>query len=277
MQIAFWSPNHGQTGTTTAALTFASMLAVTHNFKVLLTHSQFERSTLEQCLIKTNHLRNEELAFFSDHGLSALRRLAKNGRLNNGMISDYTTSLLPNKNLDLLEGVLDGAGIDSEEEAILLRKIFGMANSDYDLVFVDIHSGLNMKLSRELIEDSDIVVVCLNQNTLLIDRFMENEAKQQVLEGKRIVYNIGFYDPTSKYTLKNLKRMYAMNNTIIVPRHTPLMDAGNASQSLDYILRMIDVSQKDKNYPFVKTLKEGCEKLMAMTDAIEQEVFEKHA
>ncbi len=277
MQIAFWSPNHGQTGTTTAALTYASLIALRHNFKILITHSQFERSTLEQCLVKKNHLRQEELAYFNDHGLGGLRRLVKNGRLSRGMVSDYTTSLLANKNLDLLEGVYENKNYNSDEETGLLRRIFEMASEDYDMVFVDIHSGMKMELTRHLLNDSDIVVVCLNQNIQLIERFLANEEEQAILADKRIIYNFGKYDSDSKFNIKNIKRLYKLKDVMTLPYHTPYLDACNQSQSLDYLMRNLETKPKDKHHQFMKTIVAGSDQLMALTEVMEREVLKQHA
>lgn len=277
MQIAFWSPNHGQTGTTTAAITYASLIALSNNFKVLLTHSQFERSTLERCLVKESHFEQDDHSYFNDQGLGALRRLVKNGRLSKGMVSDYTTSLLANMNLDLLEGIYEASNYTSDEETTLLRKIFDLANEDYDMVFVDVHSGLNIELTRNLIADSDVVVVCLNQNVQLIERFLGDEAATSMLKDKKCMVNIGLYDPASKYNVKNIERLYGLKDVICIPYHTQILDAGNMHQSLDYIMRNLEVKPKDRAYAFMKMVTLGSQKLMAATEALEQEVFEQDA
>lgn len=274
MQIAFWSPNHGQTGTTTAALTYAAYIALTNNLKILVGHSQMERSTLESCFIAPQKDVDKDWSSFKDHGLSGLRRLANNGRLVKGVISDYTTSLLSNMSLDLLEASNEIKSYSDEEEIALLRHIFSMATVDYDIVFLDLHSGINTKLTNQLIEDSDIVVVCLNQNCRLIEEFLETKNKQSILANKTCIYNIGFYDSESRYTAKNLQHRYKLGTTIVLPYHAPYLDACNNHQALDYIMRHINTKTKYSTSYFIKKLEQSTGELMEKIGVLDQEVFE---
>lgn len=276
MQVAFWSPNHGQTGTTTATMAYGCEIAMTSGYKVLLAHSQFQRSTMEQCLIKTTNAEEDPMTFFRDHGMSALRRLAKNGRLSQDMIKDYTTSLLSGMNLDLLEGVSGDNHPLTSEETELLRRIYRVARQAYDMIFVDIHSGMNMDLTQCLIEDSDLVVVCLNQNTQVIEQFMKNKNEQAMLKGKKLVYHIARYDKNSKYRLKNLKRLYKWTEAIGLPYCTGFMDACNQHLTLDFLLRHHEAKTKDSTYEFIKALKDGSQSLVSLLELLEQEVYEQY-
>lgn len=277
MQVAFWSPNHGQTGTTSTALTMAIMLALINNFKVLLAHSQFEKSTLESCFIKPQISEQEDILDFSDSGLDALRRLAKNGRLLPEMLYNYTIPLLGNRRLDLLQGTLETRTAESIEETALLRKIFYSANEDYDLVFIDVCSGTNYELTKKIIEDSDVVVVCLNQNIELLDQFFSNQSEQTLLKDKSIIYNLGFYNEKSKYTLRNLKRLYKMSDVMSMPYNIEFLDACNNHQVLDYFMRYIHSNQKDKHNYFMETLKKSAEVLLKQLENLDQEAYKKDA
>ncbi len=259
MEVAFWSPNHGQTGTTTTTLTMASMIAVTNNYKVLLGHSHFERSTLERCLIQADRSSQEDRLTFSDNGLDALRRLAKNGRLIPEMVSDYTTSLLAANRLDLLQGI-DGFNSDLEVEEIhLLRKIFASAKSVYDLVMIDVHSGMNKALTRQLLEDADVVVICLNQNMWLLEDYFGNEENLAMFAGKKVIYHLSSYHSDSKYTLKNIKRLFNIDCIIGTPYSPELMDACNNGTALDFFMRHIGSGKKDRFCPLINHLTQNVE------------------
>lgn len=276
MQIAFWSPNHGQTGTTTATMVYGAMTAMLNNYKVLLAHSQFERSTMERCLLRDSDLASDDLTYFRDHGMGALRRLAKNGRLTSGMVSDYTTSLLANRNLDLLEGINGKEHAITSEETDLLRRIYKVAKEEYDLVFLDIHSGMKQTLTRGLIEDSDIVVVCLNQNLQLIQRFLDNEEEQSILQDKKVIYHFARYDGDSRYRLKNLAKLYKFKAVITLPYYTGFMDACNQQMALEFLSRHIEVKSRGHSYDFIQAIKTGIQALMTEIESIEEEVYRNH-
>ena len=261
MEVAFWSPYHGQTGTTTTALTLASMVAMTNNYKVLLGHSHFQRSTLEKCLMQQRQL-SEDLLSFNDQGLNALRRLAKNGRLVPEKVSDYTTPLLANNRLDLLQGIDGFNGNEISEEIQLLRRIFARADGAYDLVMVDVHSGLNQSLTRKILEDADVVVVCLNQNIWLLEEYFGHSEEGAMLTDKRIIYHISSYHKDSKYTLKNLKRRFNIETLIATPYSPELMDACSNGAGLDFYMRHIGGGKNDRFYPFMKELRQSVDRFL---------------
>lgn len=275
MEVAFWSPYHGQTGTTTTALAIASMVAITNNYKVLLGHSHFERSTLERCLIHHRQGSDEDPLTFNDHGMDALRRLAKNGRLMPEMVSDYTTPLLAGNRLDLLQGIAGYYKQGELDEVNLLRKIFTSAKSAYDLLLIDVHSGKNQSLSKKLLEDADLVVVCLNQNQWLLEDFFHDKGSQEMLEGKKIVYHLSSYDSKSRYTAKNIRKLYQLETLMVTPYSVELMDACNTGRALDFFMRHIGSTKKDRYYPLITAMMASVETFLSAmsTETIEELVL----
>lgn len=270
MFIAFWSPYHGQTGTTTTALAMASMTAMVNNYKVLLGHSHFQRSTLERCLIPKRQENDEGISEFSDNGLDALRRLAKNGRLLPEKVSDYTTPLLAGNRLDLLQGLEDTNDMDSKEEINILRRIFSRSKAVYDLVMIDVHSGSSQQLTRMLLEDADVVVVCLNQNRWLLEDYFNNESNGELLAGKRVIHHISSYNRNSKYTVRNIRKLYGLDRVIATPYSSDLMDACNSGKVLDFFMRHLGSTGKDRFYPMMKLLSESMETLLGSIGQIEE-------
>ncbi len=271
MEIAFWSPYHGQTGTTTTALAIGSMVAITNNYKVLLGHSHFERSTLERCLIHQRQSNRDDIHSFNDNGLDALRRLAKNGRLIPEMVSDYTTPLFAGNRLDLLQGI---AGFNSDEEAEevnLLRKIFISAKSSYDLVLIDVHSGMHQSLTRKLLEDADMVVICLNQNKWLLEDFFHDQGTQTMLKGKKVLYHLSSYNSNSRYTAKNIKKLFNLDEVIVTPYSTELMDACNTGTALDFFMRHIGSAKKDRYYPLMSTMTASAQTFLSAMSTVASE------
>jgi len=277
MQIAFWSPNHGQTGTTSAAVAMACMAALLYNFKILLAHSHFERSTLESCFMKEKVHDHEDFLDFSDNGLDALKRLAKNGRLTSGMICNYTISLLANRRLDLLQGTKTSKPIDAQETLALLSQIFTIANRDYDLTMIDVPSGTHHKLTRTIIQQSDLVVVCLNQNKAILDAYFSSKSYASMLGEKTILYNIGMYNKNSRYTLKNLAKTYGMDHVMCIPYDVGFMDACNNSRILDFIMRHLTMNSKNKHKNLLQHLEKNCERMMKQLEKNNQEASMDYA
>lgn len=272
MQVALWSPYHGQTGTTTTTFTYGSMVAIANNYNVLLGHSQFERSTLERCLVQQKPGSEEDLLSFSDNGLEALKRLAKNGRLMPEMVSDYTTPLLAGNRLDLLQGMEGWGGDMTEEDLRLLRNIFRRASTAYDLVMIDAGTGTDSTLTRHLIEDADMVVVCLNQNRWVLEDYFADSKARAMVADKKVIYHISHYDSNSRYTLKNIKKMYHLSHVVATPYSHDLMDAANSGVALDFLMRHMGCKKGDKLFPFMKALNAGMETFLEIMSKNNQEV-----
>lgn len=272
MQVALWSPYHGQTGTTTTTFTYGSMVAIANNYNVLLGHSQFERSTLERCLVQQKPGSEEDLLSFSDNGLEALKRLAKNGRLMPEMVSDYTTPLLAGNRLDLLQGMEGWGGDMTEEDLRLLRNIFMRASTAYDLVMIDVGTGMNSALTRHLIEDADMVVVCLNQNRWVLEDYFADSKARAMVADKKVIYHISHYDSNSRYTLKNIKKMYHLSHVVATPYSHDLMDAANSGVALDFLMRHMGCKKGDRLFPFMKALRAGMETFLEIMSKNNQEV-----
>jgi cellulose biosynthesis protein BcsQ len=272
MLISFWSPNHGQTGTTSTTIAMATIIALVHNFKILVAHSLYERSTLERCYIKNRTHIQEDLLEINDNGLDALKRLARNGRLTPDMISNYTTSLLTNRRLDLLQGVDEHQLLKASEDTTLLRQIFNSAKQAYDLVFIDVHSGLSKALTHHIIEDSDLVIVCLNQNMNLLEDYTKEPAYKVLLQNKIVIHSVGLYNGESKYTMKNIKKRYGFDHVMNFPYNIGFQDACNNSQILDFFMRHTSRNPKGRHFKTMEALFKGAELMIELLENKPQEV-----
>jgi MinD-like ATPase involved in chromosome partitioning or flagellar assembly len=262
MQIAFWSTVHGQTATTSSALAIATMTAINNNYKTLIAHTHIQNSTLEKCFLSHRELNKDGIFDFSDNGIDALCRLAKHGRLTPDIISNYTVSLLQNSRLDLLAGTIKEDKELFEKEESTLRKIFACSNSYYDLIFVDVHSGLNSNFSNLILDSSDLIVVCLNQNRFVIEDYIREIQNKEVFKDKKILINLGMYDNDSKNRVNNILRKYKFKNIITVPYNTQFKDECNNSTVLDFLIRNIRTKKDTPNYTFIKELQKSVETLL---------------
>ncbi|MFP4698009.1 MAG: hypothetical protein ACLFMO_04815 [Eubacteriales bacterium] len=262
MLIAFWSIAHGQTANTVNTAVISSMLALENNLKTLICHSHFSRSILEKCFVSTRLLEQDRMGAFSDRGIDALSRLAKNGKLTKNSIPDYTISLLKDNRLDLL------VGTETEDHRIfqnildVLNQIFDCSSEFYDVVAVDVHSGLNNQITNAIVERADIIIINLNQNVYLLNDFFSNKDIAKYLKDKKHIINISKYDSQSKYTLKNISRKYNIKDIIAVPYQAQLLDACNDSNILDYLVRQIFNVKSDEHSNFINQLRENCKTIL---------------
>ncbi len=240
MLIVFWSPNHGQSGTTTTTINHAVVTTLATGKKVLIGHGDFSRSTLEKCLIGKSVSKDD---IYSDQGLSALTKLAKNGRLTPSMIKDYTTPILSKSRLDLMQGT--DIEMDNEKDLNVLRKIFLYCNDIYDYTFVDLHSGIENDFTMKMLENADMVVVCLNQNFWINDYFFNSDEYNNVLKNKNLVFHINNYNDKSKLNVKSFKKLFNVQNVICTNNYTSIVENQNSGAIVDYILREYSNKKSD--------------------------------
>lgn len=236
MQIALWSNMHGQAATSATTAALASMIAQKTAYKILVAHNHYERSALEGYFFKQSGRLDQTLPGLNNQGMDALIRLVRNGRLRPEIITDYTYSLLKNHRLDILVGTTKRER-PGEEDKELLLSIFDCARRFYDVVLLDVHSGLTEDCSRSILESSDIIVFCINQNRFLLDDFQSLIASNPLIKEKRCAYVLTRYERQASATKGNLARSYRINaNTLFVlPNNVRFADALNQGKAFDFV------------------------------------------
>ena len=250
MQIAFWSSHHGQSCTTSNTAAVAVAVALQSKGKTLVAHNHFQRSTLETCLMKPNDLKGIHIGGFANQGVDALIRLVRSGRLIGKMVPDYTWSLLPEHRLDLLPGT-EKASISAISEEFLLKDALLAAREFYNHILIDIHSGLEEPVGNSILEASDLVMVCLNQNAALLDSYFSNEQFKTFFKGKPLVYLISRYDENVGVSAGNIVRRYGLSkkDVFTVTYSSAFMDACNRGSVYEFIARhMTDTRSPERAF-----------------------------
>lgn len=247
--IAFWGPRHGQVATTSNLIAVATGIALKHQLSTLVSHTHWNRSTLEVAFKKFETSGDLYMAF-SDSGLDSLERLAKSNRLDDEAIRSNTAPLIQGK-MDLLHGTSKPDESSHQQISNAMPRILEAADKAYDLTFVDVNSGIGNELSDVVLQSSDLIVVCLNQNVSLLDNFFNKREYHGALNDKKFIIVLGNYHADSKYSAKNIARKYGVKQKIYtVPHCSSFMDAINDSNALDFFLRNRNVSKKHETWEF---------------------------
>jgi len=227
---------HGQAATSATTAALASSLAQKTAYKVLVTHNHIERSALEGYLLRQPTDVEKSVHNITNQGLDALVRLYKNGRLKPDMVADYTHSLLKDHRLDILAGTAKREKTTAGELDVLIN-IIKCAREFYDLVLMDTHSGLNENNSLKILESSDIIVFCINQNLFLLEDLKKFQSKYPFLKQKRSVYVISRYEKSGLISRGYIARKYGLNKASMFefPNSTNFMEALNTGRVFEYI------------------------------------------
>lgn len=265
MQISVWSNMHGQAAVSATTAALACTIAQKTSFKTLVAHNHLEKSALENYLFRGSTRSNKAIKSLSNQGIDALLRLMRNGRLTPEMVPDYTYSILKNHGLDFLLGSSKKDRMTPDDHKLILS-IIECAKQFYDIVLIDVHSGLEQNNCMDLLKSSDIIVFCINQNSFLLNDLMEFFTEYDFLKNTKSAYVISRYEKTAGFSTLNLSRRFklAKNSVFQVPNSSNFADALNSGRTFEYIAfnqNSKDFEEKVITHSFNKLcdyLFEGC-------------------
>ncbi|HHV13699.1 MAG TPA: hypothetical protein GXX75_25870 [Clostridiales bacterium] len=263
MKIVFWSPVHGQTGTTSNILALSLVSAVSYKRKCLVTQTHFNYNNLEAPLIERNSKASPD--YFLDVGIDALVRNFKAERLNRSLVENCCIAL-GDTSLSLLPGTTK-TNRESFDYAVgmAVPKVFLAMEQFYDCMFIDTNPG-GKELSIKLMEDAELTVINLNQNLEIIDLYFRQYDK--LIPGNKF-FLFGAYDAESKYNINNLRKKYGgitKANSGVIPYNTAYKDAQADSRVVDFIKRNINVGNQNDNYYFMKKTVGAAGKILDMAE-----------
>ncbi|WP_059040712.1 hypothetical protein [Paenibacillus rubinfantis] len=252
-QIAFWGPLHGQVGTTSNTIAAAATLGTVTTLKTLISHTHWAHSTLERAFLKNVSLFDSNFINFTDVGLDALARFAKSRKLEPDMVKDYTHPIIKDR-LDLLYGTTKSD--ETVGELIhVINDILTNASRYYDLTLVDVNSGAFNSLTRAVVQNSDLVVICLNQNNSILERYFGGEWDDFLGDKPRLLV-LGQYDRDVHNTYSNISRKFKYKAPIYtVPRCAAFLNAYNESAIMEFFMRNRHVTKRDENYFFFEEVR----------------------
>ncbi|MBH1940632.1 hypothetical protein I5677_07000 [Mobilitalea sibirica] len=247
MKISYWSPVHGQAGTTSNILVTALIAGMVYNKECLLTQTHFNFNNMEAPLIGSNSKNAKTTDYFRDIGLDSLIRNYKASKLKQESIEDCCISL-PGTGIHLLPGTCKSNRdtFEDEMETIFINLIRTI-EKHMGIVFIDLNSG-NHPLSLKVIADSDLTVVNLSQNMGFIDYFFDTYYH---LISSKTFYLFGNYDCNSKYNIYNIRRRYRKyitpQNSGAIPYNTMYHDAQCDGKIIEFIKENHQIRRSDHN------------------------------
>lgn len=258
--ITFWNHNEKAIGQTVSAALAATVMAMEHNYKVVLISADFNDYTLESSFgaqVSNNKLikslvNTQQISL--DSGITGLLKLADSNRVSPEIIHDYTKIVFKNR----LEVLYSPLNIENEEKERVMEKletIITNASRYYDYVFVDLEKGIKHKEQMNILKKSDVIVENIDQRRKTIEGFFEIKDMEQLMN--RIVWNICKCDNFSKYNAKNIERSLLRKQSIYETRYNTLvMEAAQEGRIAELMLQLKTLKDEDSNTVFVSKIEE---------------------
>lgn len=258
--ITFWSNNEKAIGQTVSASLAATVMAMKHNYKVLLISADYNNTTIEDCfggqesnndIIKTL-IKKPQMNL--DSGINGLLKLADNNRITPEIIKDYTKIIFKNR-LEVLYSpvnILEDKNNDVMEK---FKNIILNASRYYDYIIVDLKKGLKCQQQLEILMSSDVIVINIDQGTKTIEKFFE--IKEMVSLTNKLIWNICRYDDKSKYNTKNLTRTILRKSSIYETHYNTLvLEAAQEGKIVELLIRLKTLKEEDNNSVLIRNIEE---------------------
>ena len=240
--ITFLNKDRKESGQSLSVAAIATLMAIEHNYKILVISTDFNDKTLEQCFYDPNKKENLKNLFSKSlnaniaNGLEGLIRIFASNRADKDTIGSYTKPILKDR-LDVLESPKTNDYKEYMNISTYFSQIADVANLAYDIVLVDMSSKIPIENQRKITDLSTLVVVGLNQNQYSLKNFENLKLQDEFYRRKNVILSIGKYNMNSKYTAKNMGRYLKEKNIpLVVPYNILFADHCSEGKILDYFL-----------------------------------------
>ena len=265
--VTFWSDGREQTGKTLSIAAISTYMAVEHNYRILIISTGYRDDTLNQCFWKEKKVKRNFGLFgpntneILEEGSVGLAKVVKSNKLSPENITNYTKIIFKDR-LEVLQG-FRGETSDYDELEKTYPDIINLANSYYDLVFIDLDNEMNPSIREMILANSDLIVANISQRLTSIDRFMETRENTPILNSKKTLLLIGKYDKFSKYSIKNITRYMGEKNKVsTIPYNTLFFEACEEAKLPDLIFNLRKIDEEDINGFFLSEVKRTSENIM---------------
>lgn len=265
--VTFWSDGREQTGKTLSIAAISTYMAVEHNYRILIISTGYRDDTLNQCFWKEKKVKRNFGLFgpntneILEEGIVGLAKVVKSNKLSPENITNYTKIIFKDR-LEVLQG-FRGETSDYDELEKTYPDIINLANSYYDLVFIDLDNEMNPSIREMILTNSDLIVANISQRLTSIDRFMETRENTPILNSKKTLLLIGKYDKFSKYSIKNITRYMGEKNKVsTIPYNTLFFEACEEAKLPDLIFNLRKIDEEDINGFFLSEVKRTSENIM---------------
>lgn len=255
--ITFQNSGQRETGQSLSVSAIAALMAIKHNYKMLLISTDFCDKTLEKSFlvnqdVSSNYDRNSllqsNLSTDIANGFEGLARTFASNRASADMIKSYATPILKDR-LDILKAPKTTDLKIYQDYSVYFSQIADYANKAYDIVMVDLNNKVPMENQVKLLNLSTLVLYGISQNQDSITHFLNLKNENDFYKRNNVVPIIGKYDPKSKYSAKNVARFLKEKKPpLTVPYSIMFSDYCSEGKSIDYILSMEGLAANATDY-----------------------------
>ena len=274
--ITFMNQDMKESGQSLSVAAVATLMAIEHNYKILVISTDFNDRTLQECFYTNANegkLRNifaKSMNQDISNGLEGLIRMFASNRADKETIRSYTKPVLRDR-LDILESPKTVDYKEYRNLSVYFSQIADVANSVYDMVLVDLSKKMPIENQKKIMDISTLIIVGLNQNQKSLQNFENLKMQDEFFRRKNVILTVGKYNQNSKYSAKNMGRYLKEKNVpLVVPYNILFADNCADGKIIDYFLSIqaLGTGQNKDEY-FLTQVRETVNKIDYLRQAQE--------
>lgn len=270
--ITFWNDGKAETGQSMTLAAVATTLAINYNYKILMINTKHEDKSLERAFEAKNSINNifTKGKMDLDTGLSGVAKAIMSNKTSPEIITNYTKIIF--RNLELLTDK-NVNNEDFERYMKYIKEIIKLANRYYDIVLVDLEGNIGNQNIKQILQMSNINVVTLVQNINVLDDFIEQKSKNEILKEDKVLISIGKFDEKSKYTARNIAKYIKKKKVYKIPYNTIFSMDAPEGKVADYFIKFKRINSSHVNFQFINSVYEETEDIIKTIKETQRKIY----
>lgn len=264
--VTFWSQGDVETGKTATMAAVATFLSIENNYKILIINTKPGDSNLEDCFWDFN---KESKSLFANKnktdigtGMEGLAQAILSNKTNANIITNYAKIVFKNS-LELLtyKNNYENQEEELEKQKNVLKEIIKIADSYYDLVFLNLEGSTKDNITNLILEISNLKIINLTQSLRQIEKYIKTRQENLILSKKDTITLIGKCDMDSKYNARNIARYIGEKEIFAIPYNTLFFEACSEGKVAELFIKFRKINKTDPNAEFFNSIKEVANKI----------------
>ncbi len=283
MKISFWSSAMNNSGVTSNLACISIASAMEYSYKSILIENHYQRNKLGNVLMyqRANYSEKEENFQFRHVGIDYLIHQLMTHKYeyksdNNPLSEDsYPSRIIREASLEILDNYLYYIPLSYQfnQETFdynlygNIKDILDATEGFADITYIDTSSQNNLS-SKIILEEADLVVVNLIQNSFMIQYFFDNYSS--ILD--KCVFLISNYNKKSNLNLDKISKAHSISkpNIAAIPYNIEYKEAVSKGTVVEFLSRNYTCKRKSPNYAFIREVKKAAAMIIKNAASISQ-------
>lgn len=252
MNIAFWSGVSGKCATSGNMLAVGTMASLVYSLKTLFVQYDYYSKPIEEIFEgKCNdNIIKDEISYYQNEGIDEILNKHRIATVSDQMVYGHIKNI---KNTDIYylpSSKKVRNGLDDESTNYLTKELPHILEKVSDVSFIDNLNG-KLRLSRKMLDESDVIVINLCQGINDLSYILSNEKLRD-----KAVFLIGKYDSESNENIITIRKKYNIpkERIAVIPYNIHFHDAIIAGKVVEFISKSMYSRRSDGNFEFINEL-----------------------